>query len=80
MNNRGSVMRFLLAATMIILVSADASAYTFALSKEQRVRTARYCFDGFDGCMRRGQARGVEQKALPRFCAMACRMHGMQKR
>jgi hypothetical protein len=73
-------MRFLLAASMIMLVPADASAYTFALSKEQRVRTARYCFDGFDGCMRRGQARGVDQKTLPRICAMACRMHGVQQR
>jgi hypothetical protein len=25
----------------------------------QRLRTARYCCDGFDGCMRRGTARGT---------------------
>jgi hypothetical protein len=52
-NHTGEIMRSVLAATIIMLVSADARAYTFALSKEQRARTARYCFHGFDGCMRR---------------------------
>jgi len=73
-------MRLVLAAIMIVLASADASAYTFALSKEQRAKMARYCFDGFDGCMRRGAARGVSarQDKLEKICAMACRMRSMQ--
>jgi hypothetical protein len=54
--------RFLLAVTMIVLLSADASAYTFAFTRGHRLKIVGYCFDGFDGCMRRGQARGVDQK------------------
>ena len=71
---RARNMRFLLAATIMVLLSADASAYTFAFTKEHRLKIVGYCFDGFDGCMRRGQARGVDQKTLPRVCQMACRM------
>jgi len=78
-NTGGVPMKLVLAATIFALISMDANAYTFAFTKEHRAKLASYCFDGFDGCMRRGAARGWEQKRLPAACHMACRMRGMQR-